>query len=164
MDISWHQFRVTNLTFQWGTILDLKNCVAGVQLPDHNASSLGGPKAPVWEHSQPEGRPQKWAKDENNQKSKDKDKDKDKDIILQREDLKSAGFKVKVVFKTHWPWEYFHQNLIVQYLNFLRVIRIKLSSANIFYEQTYFNLVFSLWFIDFGFSLIFLFIVSSISL
>ena len=164
MDISWHQFRVTNLTFQWGTILDLKNCVAGVQLPDHNASSLGGPKAPVWEHSQPEGRPQKWAKDENNHKSKDKDKDKDKDIILQREDLKSAGFKVKVVFKTHWPWEYFHQNLIVQYLNFLRVIRIKLSSANIFYEQTYFNLVFSLWFIAFGFSLIFLFIVSSISL
>ena len=32
---------------------------AGVQLPDHNAASMGGPEAPIREHSQPEGRPQK---------------------------------------------------------------------------------------------------------
>ena len=47
-----------------------KKCVSGVQLPDHNAPSLGGPKTPVWKYSQPEGGPQKWDKYD------DEDKDK----------------------------------------------------------------------------------------
>ena len=46
--------------------------IAGVQLPDHDASSLGGPEAPIWKHSQPEGRPQKWAKDKDTARDKDK--------------------------------------------------------------------------------------------
>ena len=69
--------------------------IAGVQLPDHDASSLGGPEAPIWKHSQPEGRPQKWAKDKDKDTAKkckskgrpqkwakDKDTARDKDKYM----------------------------------------------------------------------------------
>ena len=55
-------YKLYNFVTIWNHHLTLT--LSGIQLPDNNASSLGGPEASIWKHSQPEEGPQKWDRDD----------------------------------------------------------------------------------------------------